>query len=108
VHREYMRNMRTASSMSVSLVIEGRLWGLISAHHSEPRFAPYLVRSASDILGRIAATQIASGERAAEMSDAVRFKSIHTQLLTYMAAGDNYIDGMAKHPEELFALTRAA
>src|SRR5579885_1469341 len=108
VHREYMRNMRTASSMSVSLVIEGRLWGLISAHHSEPRFAPYLVRSACDILSRIAATQIASGERAAEMSDAVRFKSIHTQLLTYMAAGENYIDGLAKHPEELLALTRAA
>ncbi len=108
VHREYMRNMRTASSMSVSLVIEGRLWGLISAHHSEPRFAPYLVRSACDILSRIAATQIASGERAAEMSDAVRFKSIHTQLLTYMAAGENYIDGLTKHPEELFALTRAA
>ena len=31
VHLEYMRNMGTAASMSISIVIEGQLWGLISA-----------------------------------------------------------------------------
>jgi light-regulated signal transduction histidine kinase (bacteriophytochrome) len=34
VHLEYMRNMGTMSSMSVSLVTEGRLWGLVSGHRA--------------------------------------------------------------------------
>ena len=33
VHLEYMRNMGTMSSMSVSILCEGKLWGLISGHH---------------------------------------------------------------------------
>ncbi|MEO8735594.1 MAG: GAF domain-containing protein, partial [Edaphobacter sp.] len=37
VHLAYMRNMGTLSSMSVSILCEGRLWGLISGHHSKPR-----------------------------------------------------------------------
>ena len=37
VHLEYMRNMGTMSSMSLSIVCDGKLWGLISGHHAEPR-----------------------------------------------------------------------
>src|SRR4029079_7835240 len=37
VHLEYMRNMGTAASMSVSIVIDGALWGLVSCHHATGR-----------------------------------------------------------------------
>lgn len=107
IHRDYMRNMCTISSMSISIVSQGKLWGLISAHHSEPRSVPYLTRSACDVLSRILSAQLLAGQNASEMAHAVSLKSIHTQLLTYMAAGENYIDGLARHPAELCALTGA-
>ncbi|MBX6359731.1 MAG: GAF domain-containing protein [Acidobacterium ailaaui] len=107
IHREYMRNMRTHSSMSVSIVMDGRLWGLISAHHREAKMVPYLVRSACDILGRILATQLAAFHKAREMEHAIQLQSVHRRLLTYMAAGENYIDGLANHADELCALTGA-
>lgn len=107
IHRDYMRNMRTLSSMSVSIVAQGKLWGLISAHHSEPKTVPYLVRSACDVLSRITATQLTASQQAAEMSHAIRLKSVHTQLLTHMAMADNYIEGLVRHPDELCALTGA-
>lgn len=37
VHIEYLRNMGVRASLSVSLVVEGRLWGLIACHHHAPR-----------------------------------------------------------------------
>ena len=40
IHVEYMRNMGTGSSMSVSLLCDGRLWGLISCHSLKPRQVP--------------------------------------------------------------------
>ena len=38
VHLDYMRNMGTPASMSVSILRgDGQLWGLISCHHAAPR-----------------------------------------------------------------------
>lgn len=108
IHREYMRNMGTISSMSVSLVVEGKLWGLISGHHSEPLTVPYLVRSACDVLARITTSQLQALQRSVEMAHAIRLKSVHGQLLTFMAGGENYIDGLARHPNELLSVTGAA
>jgi light-regulated signal transduction histidine kinase (bacteriophytochrome) len=107
IHRDYMRNMGTISSMSVSIVSEGRLWGLISAHHSEPRRVPYLVRSACDVLSRIMSAQLLSSQKAGELAHAIRLKSVHSQLLTFMASGESYIDGLARHPAELCAVVGA-
>lgn len=33
MHIEYLQNMGVAATMTVSLVRDGRLWGLISCHH---------------------------------------------------------------------------
>ena len=107
VHREYMRNMGTVSSMSISIVMEGKLWGLISGHHSEPRTVPYLVRSACDVLSRILSTQLLSLQRSSEMSRAVELKSVHGNLLAYMAAANSYLDGISEHQEDFLALTGA-
>lgn len=107
IHRDYMRNMGTVSSMSVSIVSEGKLWGLISGHHSEARSVPYLVRSACDVLSRIMSAQLLVLEKSAQMAHAISLKSVHSQLLTFMASGENYIDGLVRHPAELCAVTGA-
>ena len=36
-HLEYLRNMNIAASMSISLLQNGRLWGLIICHHQSPK-----------------------------------------------------------------------
>ncbi|HET9019160.1 MAG TPA: GAF domain-containing protein, partial [Acetobacteraceae bacterium] len=53
VHLEYMRNMGTMASMSISLLREGQLWGLISCHNRAPARVPYHVRSACDFIGQL-------------------------------------------------------
>ena len=58
VHLEYMGNMGLQASMSVSLLVEGRLWGLISCGHRQPRPMPYRLRSACETLGRMVSLQI--------------------------------------------------
>src|SRR5690606_31189165 len=62
VHLQYMRNMGTLASMSISIVIRGRLWGLISCHDAEPRQVSYQTRTSCELLGRILALQIEARE----------------------------------------------
>jgi light-regulated signal transduction histidine kinase (bacteriophytochrome) len=37
VHVEYLNNMGVAASLSISLVTNNQLWGLVACHHYEPR-----------------------------------------------------------------------
>jgi len=58
IHLEYLRNMGVAASMSVSIVLGGRLWGLIACHHMTPLQVPYSIRMTCDVLSQVVAARI--------------------------------------------------
>lgn len=60
IHLRYMRNMGVGASASVSIVVEGRLWGLVACHHATPRLMGREVRGAAASLSRAFARQIKS------------------------------------------------
>ena len=107
IHRAYMRNMGTACSMSVSIIIDGKLWGLVSCHHPTPRFLPLRMRSACDFIIQIATAQIESHTNAVRLQRALRAKGIHGRLLASMAAQDDYMQGLAQAPALLQELVNA-
>jgi len=107
MHLEYMRNMGTMSSMSVSIICEGKLWGLISGQHMEPRTVPYSVRSACDLLTRLVATQLTSLATAASLHQMVRFHAVQRRMLTQRAAENNYLAAMADQMRDLIQITDA-
>src|SRR6195952_2859778 len=52
IHVEYLQNMGVRASMSISLLNEGVLWGLIACHHySGPHLPPFGNRAAAEFLG---------------------------------------------------------
>ncbi|QRN95994.1 GAF domain-containing protein [Archangium violaceum] len=86
VHLEYLANMAVAASMSVSLVREGRLWGLIACHHRTPLVVPAATRRACDVLARLVALQLASEERAAASAELARRADLQSQLVGRLSA----------------------
>ena len=59
IHLQYMANMGVHASMSASLIVGDRLWGLISCNnHSGPLGVPYELRSAIEVLARAVSLQI--------------------------------------------------
>ncbi|MBB5060458.1 light-regulated signal transduction histidine kinase (bacteriophytochrome) [Granulicella aggregans] len=107
IHLEYMKNMGTVASMSISIVFEGRLWGLISCHHAEPRSVPYVVRSACDLLTKMVSTQLLAFRSATELERALHFHSVQRNLLTQMAAEHNYVAALVSRIDELQQVTNA-
>jgi len=57
---EYLRNMGVQSSMTVSIVVEHRLWGMIACHDPAPRRLHHSIRSVCELIAQILASQIAS------------------------------------------------
>ncbi len=52
IHCEYLRNMGVGASMSISVIVDGRLWGLIACHHYAPRILPMAERVAAELFGQ--------------------------------------------------------
>lgn len=108
VHVEYMRNMGTAASMSVSVLKDGALWGLISCHHHEPKTVSFEARTTCDLLAQVFALQVASREHAADYERRVQIQSVLTRLLAHMARADDYVSGLIDHPDDFLSFVRAA
>ena len=52
VHMQYLRNMGIKATMSLSIMVDGALWGMISFHHRNPRvLAPKLREVLISFLG---------------------------------------------------------
>ncbi|WP_240624554.1 HWE histidine kinase domain-containing protein [Aurantiacibacter odishensis] len=60
IHLEYLRNMGVAASLSISIIVNGRLWGLIACHHHEPLMPSFAQRSAAELFGQIFSLQLES------------------------------------------------
>jgi light-regulated signal transduction histidine kinase (bacteriophytochrome) len=102
IHIEYLKNMNTAASMSISILREGELWGLLACHHRTPRKPSFAVRSACDFIGGLLSMRIASSERTAYLSEKIRLKSIHEKLLAATASADDFRDALVDHSRLLF------
>ncbi|MFF7334889.1 ATP-binding protein [Streptomyces sp. NPDC008150] len=61
-HLEYLRNIGVRSSMSVSVLRDGALWGLIACHGAAPARLSPEVRSACELFGAAFSLQLAAIE----------------------------------------------
>jgi light-regulated signal transduction histidine kinase (bacteriophytochrome)/CheY-like chemotaxis protein len=88
VHLEYLSNMGVAASTSISLIVDGRLWGLIACHHNEPLFLGAQVRSALELFAQLSSLHLRSCldlERSAERN---RLRNVQARLIPQMAIRD--------------------
>ncbi|AWJ94921.1 ATPase (plasmid) [Azospirillum baldaniorum] len=108
VHVQYMRNMETASSMSVSVLLHGALWGLVSCHHHEPKAVSYAVRSACDLIAQILSVRIAAVEDRRDAEHRIALQAIQARLLAAMAQADPFITGLTEHPDDLLRFANAS
>ena len=76
IHVEYLRNMGVRASMSISLLRDDKLWGLIACHHySGPHAPPYATRAAAEFLGSTLSLRLVDRAEEDEVHRALRARS---------------------------------
>ena len=103
IHIEYLKNMDVAASASVSIVVGGKLWGLIALHHLTPKLLGYELREASKHLGQVLAQHIRAREESEARMQAAALATQRDELskiLTRAASIDEtlreQVDAIAK------------
>ena len=107
VHIEYLRNMEVGASMSVSMVHQGQLWGLVACHHRTAHYVAPELRQASVLLAQIVAWQLGVLEEAETMRRSVGVRAIETKLLQEATAGHDYRELLQREGNALLDLLQA-
>jgi len=110
IHVEYMRNMETASSMSFSILRDGKLWGLISCHHREPRYVPFAIRATCDLMARVFSLRLSALEHSEDYVRRIEVRSTFARLLAAMTDRGEFAPALADHAPALqsFAASEGA
>jgi light-regulated signal transduction histidine kinase (bacteriophytochrome) len=107
VHVQYLKNMDVASSMSVSIVKGGALWGLIACHHTAPRHVPFELRELCKHIGQALSQQIATREEAERSAQMLRLREAQDELLAELARGDAVDPALLRNCAELSGIIPA-
>lgn len=94
IHIEYLRNMGVGASLSISIIIGGKLWGLFACHHYGPKKLPYSQRTSTELFSELFSLVL---ERALfrereELREAGR--RVHDRLMRDIAAGTPLSDSL--------------
>jgi chemotaxis family two-component system sensor kinase Cph1 len=108
VHLEYMRNMGTRASMSVSIVVGGELWGLVSCHDRGTRFLSFPTRAACEHLGRLLSMQVEATQERVEVEQRHELRELTLNLIAQRPDLDASLLGLVADPAPLLRLARAS
>ena len=94
IHIEYLINMGVRASLSISIVIDGKLWGLFACHHYAPKVLPYSLRTAAELFSELFSltAERTIGKERASVQDAGR--SLHDQLMRAIAGGEALVEAL--------------
>ncbi len=103
VHIEYLRNMGVGASMSVSVIVDGRLWGLIACHHMSPRRVPYAIRMTADVIAQVLAATVQTLEAQRRAEKIARAADMRTDLMQALLIGEDGLREVASRAAAICA-----
>jgi light-regulated signal transduction histidine kinase (bacteriophytochrome) len=104
IHCEYLRNMGVRASMSISIVVEGELWGLISCHHDAPKTVPLALRIGAELFGQYVSLQLSMAERRAQLVASNLARERLDRIVGSLSADGSLVAGLRGHLEDFASL----
>jgi diguanylate cyclase (GGDEF)-like protein len=89
VHIQYLENIGVEASFSVSLVVAGRLWGLIACHHLRPKTISLSKRQLCDELARTTAIHMTDMSAMQLEKERAGFREALAEILGALRAQDS-------------------
>jgi light-regulated signal transduction histidine kinase (bacteriophytochrome) len=92
IHIEYLKNMGVGASMSISIMVDRKLWGLFACHHYSPRCPSFERRSVSELFAQMFSMRLESRERQETVEFERRARDISDQLLGAVASDETLLN----------------
>lgn len=101
IHIQYLKNMGVRATLVASLIVGGRLWGLISCHHYEPRFLNYELRVACELLAETVSTRIAALESFTQAQSELEVRRLEQRMVEAISRDGDWQSALFDNPSRL-------
>lgn len=97
VHLEYLANMGVRASLTLSILCDGRLWGLVACHHRTPLYVSDVARDSCEIVARLMTALIPAKHHAEENIKHRHLSSVLERLQGYLGRSQDFVVGLVRH-----------
>ena len=91
IHIEYLKNMGVRASLSISIIVDGKLWGLFACHHYAAQRLTFERRSVTELFSQMFSMRLESRERQLTVEFERRARDISDQLLGAVASDETLL-----------------
>jgi PAS domain S-box-containing protein len=101
IHVQYLKNMGVCATLVVSLMVGGRLWGLIACHHYVPRYVHFEIRAVCELLAEALGTRITALESFIQAQSELTVRHIEQRLIEAISRDGDWRSALLDGPQSL-------
>jgi chemotaxis family two-component system sensor kinase Cph1 len=101
IHIEYLKNMGVGATLTISLLNNNKLWGLIACHHYSSKLLPHHTRLSALLQGHFLTSQIVVREVAEEFEISQATDKSLLESLTLLHENEDFIESFSGSPSLL-------
>ncbi|MEL6938227.1 MAG: ATP-binding protein, partial [Cyanobacteria bacterium J06598_1] len=105
LHIEYLQNMGVQATLTISLVQNNQLWGMVVCHHNSSLKLPYERRAICEFLGQVIALEITTKSSREGAEYRLQLKALQASFVETLSQSPSLIAGLTQTPDQLMALT---
>ncbi|ARS35015.1 ATP-binding protein [Pontibacter actiniarum] len=89
IHLEYLRNMDVSATLSFSIMVKGKLWGLITCQHLTPVFKDYWKRQLCYLIAKAFSNAILSDSEQRDVQTLAQSKKLEEELIQRLSGASH-------------------
>ncbi|MDJ0364068.1 ATP-binding protein [Hymenobacter sp. H14-R3] len=101
IHIQYLHNLGSAATMTLSLIQDGQLWGMITCHHLTPWLVSYELRKLCQFIAKTFSALLGSKQQQDALGYQLRLRERQARLFTHLSHTPNFVEGLYKHAPTL-------
>ena len=101
IHIQYLKNMGVAATMTISIIQDGRLWGMLMCHHDSPRLVSYELRELCLFIAKTFSALLRTKEQLEQHAYQLRVQQAQVRLFEQMGSQVNFLKGLHTQPTTL-------
>jgi diguanylate cyclase (GGDEF)-like protein len=107
IHIEYLKNMSVGATLTLSLIVDDDLWGMLVCHHRTPRLPSPAIRSSCDLVSQMTSFLIRARIEQDTLEAAMLARSRVEEIASHLHRQTGICEALAAAHEQLLQLVGA-
>jgi light-regulated signal transduction histidine kinase (bacteriophytochrome) len=104
IHIEYLKNMGVSASFSLSIIVNGELWGLFACHDNKSNYVNLEMRSIIEVFGEVFSLELTSKLRNNSYVDTDIAQTLHLKMMAALDSEQSVFSNLSPYIKDFHKL----